>query len=258
MNRERTIYSVDERGVARLLLDRPEKLNAIDAKMRVEIQSTLAEVNSDPEIKALVITGSGRYFSAGIDMKEYANGSARPRTAVWPAPAAAIDLQLAQVKKLTIAALNGPAVGMSCGLALACDFRIMAESATLWENHSRITTPSGASWYLPRLIGVQRTMEMLILCEPIDAVKAVEWGLAYRAVPDGQLDDATETLVKRILEYSPSVLQFTKASIMGGLSKDLPNAMDYVSWTRYAAGNLGVTKEATRAIADKKDPDYPA
>ena len=260
MERERTIYNVDERGVAKLIFNRPEKLNAFDTRMQAEIATTLDEVNTDPSIKILVITGTGRYFAAGLDVKEAQQRmpEAGEQKLVWPGPAGAGDIRAAEVKKITVAALNGPAVGMSCDLALACDFRIMAESATLWEAYARLMPPSGGTWFLPRMIGLQRAMEMLLLGEPIDARRALEWGLVYRVVPDDQVESATEELVQKILKYSPAVMQFAKSSILGGLRKNLVDAMDYISWTRYVAENLGISKEAARAIAEKRQPEYPA
>ena len=260
MERERTIFAVDERGVARLTLNRPEALNAFDNKMRAEVEATLDEVNADPGIKILVITGEGRYFGAGLDVKEAAQRMPEvgQQKKVWPDPGGAGDVHAAQVKKISIAALNGPAVGMSCDLALACDFRILAESASLWEAYARIMPPSGGTWFLPRIIGLQRAMEMLVVGDPIDAKKAFEWGLVYQVVPDDQLESATEELVQKILRWSPAIMQFTKASILGGLTKDLVNAMDYVSWTRYVTQNLGIEKEAAQAIAQKRPPNYPA
>ena len=132
MERERTIYEVDKRGVATLTLNRPEKLNAFDDKMKDEIAATLEGVDADPDVKILVITGKGRYFGAGLDVKEAQNRmpEAGEQKQVWPRPAGAGDMRAAAVKKVTIAALNGPAVGMSCDLALACDF-----STYLSESH---------------------------------------------------------------------------------------------------------------------------
>ena len=260
MERERTIFEVDERGVAKLTFNRPEKLNAFDSKMQAEIAATFDEVNTDPGIKILIITGKGRYFAAGLDVKEAQSRmpEAGQQKKVWPGPAGAGDIRAAQVKKITLAALNGPAVGMSCDLALCCDFRLMAKSATLWEAYARLMPPSAGTWYLPRMIGMQRAIEMLLLGEPIDAKKALEWGLVYQVVPDDQLESATEELVQKILRYSPAVMQFAKASILGGLNKNLVDAMDYVSWTRYVAENLGITREAAKAIAEKRPPQYPA
>lgn len=260
MDRERTIYSLDERGVAHLTLNRPEKLNAFDRKMQAEITSTLDEVNQDQNVKILVITGAGRYFGAGLDVKEAAQTTpgAGQQKAIWPAPAGAGDIRAISVKKISIAALNGPAVGMSCDLALSCDFRIMAESATLWEAYARLMPPSAGTWLLPRMIGLQRAMEVLLLGDPIPAEKALEWGLVYQVVADDQLGAAVEELVTKILRYSPAVMQYAKAAILGGLSKNLADAMDYIGWTRYAAQNLGIVKAAARAISEKRPPDYPA
>ncbi|MFC2041844.1 enoyl-CoA hydratase/isomerase family protein, partial [Chloroflexota bacterium] len=107
-------------------------------------------------------------------------------------------------------------------------------------------------------IGLQRAMETLLLGDPIPAKKALEWGLVYQVVAEDQLEAAIEELVTKILRYSPAVMQYAKASIMGGLSKNLVDAMDYIGWTRYAAQNLGIVKEAARAISEKRPPDYPA
>jgi 2-(1,2-epoxy-1,2-dihydrophenyl)acetyl-CoA isomerase len=260
MKRERTLYSIDDRGVATLTLNRPEKLNSFDQEMRDEIGATLDEVNEDSKVKILVITGTGKYFSAGLDVAEA--GEKMPEAGqereVWPFPAGAGDIKGANVKKINIAALNGPAIGMGADLALACDFRIMAESSNLWEAYARLMPPSAGTWFLPRMIGLQRAMEMLLLGEPLDAKKSLEWGLVYKVVPNDQLVAATDELCEKILRFSPAVMQFTKASILGGLNKDLVNAMDYISWTRYVTRNLGIVKEAAQAIAEKRKPKYPA
>ena len=260
MERERTEYNLDKRGVAKLTLNRPEKLNTFDLKMQAEIAATLNEVNADPNVKILVITGKGKFFSSGLDVKEVIQllPEAGANKEVWPEPAGAGDIRAASVKKITIAALNGPAVGMSCDLALSCDFRIMAESATLWEAYARLMPPSAGTWFLPRMIGLQRAMEMLLLGEPLDAKKAYEWGLVYKVVSENQLEAATDELCEKLLQYSPAVMQYTKASILGGLHKDLPNAMDYISWTRHMAINLGIVQEAAGAISQKRRPNYPA
>ncbi len=260
MQRERTIFTVDSQGIARLTLNRPDVLNAQDKLMGAEIGATFDEVNSNPNIKLLVITGAGKYFGAGTDVKAARDRSpaAGEKKTVWPEPAGAGDVKAASVKKITIAAVNGPAIGMSCDLALACDFRIMAESAYLWEAYARLMPPSGGTWYLPRIIGLQRAMDMLLVGERVPANKCLEWGLAYKVVPDAKLEEAVEELIQKLLKYSPAILQFTKASIMGGLNKNLENAMDYISWTRYVAQNLGIVKEAATAIAQKREPHYPA
>ncbi|MFT3817478.1 MAG: enoyl-CoA hydratase/isomerase family protein [Rubrivivax sp.] len=167
-------------------------------------------------------------------------------------------MQATEVKKITIAAINGPAVGMSADIALSCDFRIMTDSANIWQAYARLMPPSGGTWLLPRMVGLSRAYQMILLGEPIDAKTCLEWGLAYKVVAGAQLDTAVETLVQKILEYSPAVMQFTKASIYGGLTKDFRNAMDYISWTRYVCENLGIAKEAANAIAEKRPPNYPA
>lgn len=260
MERVRTTYEVDERGVARLTLNRPEKLNAFDAPMRAEIAATIDEVNADPKVKILVIAARGSYFGAGLDVKEFGQMTSQgePGQSAWPRPAGDVDIKATEIRKITIAAINGPAVGMSADVALSCDFRIMAESGTIWQAYARLMPPSGGTWLLPRMVGLPRAYQMILLGDPIDARTCHEWGLAYKVVPDSELEPAVETLVDKILEYSPAIMQFTKASIYGGLTKDFKNAMEYIAWTRYVAENLGIAKEAARAIAEKRPPNYPA
>ncbi|MFC2041689.1 enoyl-CoA hydratase/isomerase family protein, partial [Chloroflexota bacterium] len=140
MERERTIFTVDDRGVATFTLNRPEKLNAWDLKMKQEVVGTLDEVNKDPKIKILVITGKGRYFGAGIDLKDETrlkHEDAITETG-WPPPAGLGDVAAVKLKKIAIAALNGPAVGNALDLSMACDFVIMVDTAFLWEPYVRV------------------------------------------------------------------------------------------------------------------------
>ncbi len=251
-------YTKDKRGVARLTLSRPEALNAQNAKMRSEVPMALREADADPEVKILVITGDGRAFCAGVDVKEVSQTSPSKKDQVWPDAAGAGDIAVRNVRKITIAAVNGPAIGMGCDLALCCDFRIASEKATFWEAYARLMPPSAGTWYLPRMIGLPKAMEMLLLGEPVEAKEAERLGMVYKVVPHNKLESATEELVGKLLKFSPAVLQFTKRSIMDGLEKNLAQAMDYISYTRYICYNMGIIGEAAKAIAEKRPPQYPA
>ncbi len=126
MEREQTIY-VKEKGVAYLTMNRPDKGNAISRKLVAELREGVMDARNDPQVKVIVLKGAGRFFSAGIDLEECSKGEDLminiPGTAL-PAMAGGLDILLRDTDKITIAAVNGPAIGMSCDLALCCDFRI--------------------------------------------------------------------------------------------------------------------------------------
>jgi 2-(1,2-epoxy-1,2-dihydrophenyl)acetyl-CoA isomerase len=258
MDFETIKYTKDKRGVARLTLNRPEALNSQNAKMRSEIPAALRQADADPEVKILVVTGEGRAFCAGLDVKEASQRYGAKTVNPWPEPAGAGDINVRNVRKITIAAVNGPAVGMGCDLALCCDFRVMSEKGSLWEAYARLMPPSAGTWYLPRLVGLAKAMEILLLGEPVEAKEAERLGLVYKVVPHEKLENATEELIGKLLKYSPAVMQFTKRSIMDGLEKNLAQAMDYISYTRYICDNLGIIQEAAKAISQKRPPKYPA
>ncbi len=250
-------YIKDGRGVAKLTLNRPEVLNAMNLKMRAEQMNAFKEADSDPEVKILVITGEGRAFCAGLDVKE-ARETYGVKRSPWPETAGAGDIALRNIRKITIAAVNGPAIGAGCDLALCCDFRILSEKGSLWEAYARLMPPSAGTWYLPRLVGLSKAMEILLLGEPVDAKEAEKLGLALKVVPHDQLENATEELITKLLKFSPTVLHFTKRAIMNGLEKGFESTMDYISYTRYICDDLGIIREAAQAIAEKREPQYPA
>lgn len=134
-------YSKDGRGVAKLTLNRPEVLNAMNLRMRTEQVKAFEEADRDPEVKILVITGAGRAFCAGLDVKE-ASKTYGVKRSPWPETAGAGDIALRNVRKITIAAVNGPAIGAGCDLALCCDFRMLSEKGSLWEAYARLMPPS--------------------------------------------------------------------------------------------------------------------
>ena len=253
MSYESLIYAIDERGVATMKLNRPEKRNAINLGLMKEINSAIAEANQDPKVKIIVVTGEGSLFCAGADIVEFSDINWK---VPFPFPAGGIDRRLKETDKITVAAVNGPAIGMGCDLALTCDFRIASEKATFWQAYARIMPPSGGTWYLPRMVGLQKAMEMLLLGEPVDAQEALKIGLVYRTVPHGDLMKEVEELIQKLLQFSPAVLQHTKHSIMKGLEQDFATAMEHVRYTRAVCGNLGIVKEAINAILEKRAPIF--
>ena len=257
MQREETKYE-KKNGVAYLSMSRPDKGNAVTRKMVGELREGIMDVRNDPEVKVLVFKGEGRFFSAGIDLDECAKGEDLmrdvPGTAL-PAVAGGLDILLRDCDKITIAAVNGPAIGMSCDLALCCDFRICSDKASFWEPYARLgTMPSAGPYFLPKMVGIQKAMAFFLLGETISADEALKLGIAYKVVPGDKLNAAVQEVIDVLMQYSPTVLQFTKHTILMGLENTLANVLDYVKWTRKITRPL--IAPAAQAILEKKSPTY--
>jgi 2-(1,2-epoxy-1,2-dihydrophenyl)acetyl-CoA isomerase len=190
-------------GIATLVLDRPQAMNAWDAQLAEELRDAIAEVAADDDVRVLLLTGRGRAFSAGADVK-----AGFPATAAghWDVHTRLIEvhdpiiLGLREMPKPAIAVVRGAAAGIGCSLALACDLVLAAESAyfLLAFINIGLAPDGGASAFVSARAGVGRATEMALLGEPVPASRAVEWGLANRAVPDDQLDEEALALARRL------------------------------------------------------------
>lgn len=174
--------------VAVLTLDRPETFNALDLATATALAGALLGVASDPAVRAVVLTGAGRAFSAGGDLR-HAVSHPRGAPAAFRELATGVHVCVAEVRRMdkpVIAAVNGVAAGGGFSLALACDFRVMAASARLVQGYTSqgLAIDAGGTFTLPRLVGLARALEIAAFDEPIPADRALAWGLATRVVPD--------------------------------------------------------------------------
>jgi 2-(1,2-epoxy-1,2-dihydrophenyl)acetyl-CoA isomerase len=190
-------------GVATLTLDRPQALNSWSEQLAGELRDAIAEVAVDRGIRALMITGRGRAFSAGADVRE---GFPRGADGHWDIHTRLVGVHhtiitgIREMPKPVVAAVNGPAAGIGCSLALACDLVIAAESAYFLLAFVKIglAPDGGASAFVPVRAGLGRGLEMALLGEPVPAPQALEWGLANRVVPDEQLPAEAAALTARL------------------------------------------------------------
>ncbi len=247
--------AVDERGVATVVLNRPQKLNAMNKAFQNEIAAAVTAFGQDRKVKIIVVTGEGRAFSAGVDFMDLSQLADIKETA-YPMAAGRLDKLMKECDKITIAAVNGQAIGMGCDLALTCDFRIASQEAVFWQAYARLMPPSAGTWYLPRLVGLQKALEMLLLGEPVAAEEAQRIGLVYKTVPHEALMAEVEVLVEKLLHFSPAVLHHTKHSTMKGLEQDFAAAMEYVRYSRTVCAHLGVIEEAASAMVQKRPPKW--
>jgi enoyl-CoA hydratase len=206
-------------GVRVLTLDRPHRLNAMSSELLSDLHRAIDRVAADEDCRVVVITGAGRGFCAGLDLKEppshrpgAADVSPQSRVHVQQAIAALVP-KLRNLRQPVIAAVNGPAAGGGFALALACDIRIAAASATFNAAFVRIGLSGcdiGVSWLLPRLIGAGRSHEMLLTGRLVDAAEADRIGLVNRVVPDGEVLDAALATAAEIMANSPMGVWMTK------------------------------------------------
>lgn len=250
MRYKHILYS-KEYHTATITLNRPESLNAVIPPMVDEMIDALADAVKDDGVRVIAFTGAGRGFCSGADLRsadEETLGISVVNRVL------AFSRVLLGAEKPIIAAVNGPAAGWGCELALLCDMRIASEKATFVEVFVRLglVPDGGGTWLLPRLVGWGRASEMLFTGRPIDAVEAEHIGLVNRVVPHDQLESAIRELAESIVKNPPLAVRMIKRAMRLGLKSDLEGAI--------SQGLLGVvslvgsedTKEAVSAFLEKR------
>ncbi|MBJ22551.1 MAG: enoyl-CoA hydratase [bacterium] len=216
--------------IAVVTLNRPDQMNALNAELRIAIGSTFAELEADPEIRAIVLTGAGRAFCAGMDLKEIGGGS-DGQTGYDLSVAGQDEMRehIANFSGPVIAAVNGAAATAGFEIALACDMIFAARGAKFLDTHARVgIVPGwGLSQRLPRLIGINRAKEISLSGNALSAERACEWGLANRVCePDALLEEA-RALALDICGCVPSIMEQVKTMIDTGYSMLFDDAMEY-------------------------------
>jgi 2-(1,2-epoxy-1,2-dihydrophenyl)acetyl-CoA isomerase len=233
MDWEEIIFrKVDAR--ATIVLNRPEKLNAYTRKMEHELRLAIADIEEDNDVKAVIITGAGRGFCSGHDLREVGASGSRGKLELRFDLDSYPPALIASIPKPVIGAINGVAAGGGLALALACDIRIASEEAIFYESHvSRMGLPPGLEvLLLPRLVGLEKALEMIFTGEKVDAQEALRIGLVSRVVPGGRLIETVEELVTKIAGSSLRALMLSKKAVYQGLSLPIDETMSYVTLSR--------------------------
>jgi 2-(1,2-epoxy-1,2-dihydrophenyl)acetyl-CoA isomerase len=204
-SRPAAVTVTSEGGLATVTLNRPEALNAWNGELGTELLEAVQRVGSDADVRTVVITGAGRAFSSGADLKDPGGGSSRPdgRPDVYRVLTERyhpIMHAVREMPKPVIAAVNGPAAGIGCSLALCCDLIVAVESSYFLLAFAKIglVPDGGSSMLLPTRVGFARAMELSLLAERLPAAKALEWGLINRVVPDDRLQEEVGELAGRL------------------------------------------------------------
>ena len=202
---------------ATITLNRPERLNAFDFRMLRELARACEDASYDDEIRVVVLTGAGRAFCVGADLKEWESGYLGRPGEYWKWFGAFEDAhdRLRKIGKPTVARINGICVGGGNELQMACDLAVMADDAFIRHvglEHGSVPA-GGATQWLPIMVGERRAREIVLLCEEIPAARAAEWGLVNRAVPAGELDPAVDELVEKLAAKLPTTTRYAKQQL---------------------------------------------
>ncbi len=219
-----------EAPIAIVTLNRPDQMNALNAELRIAIASAFAELEADKEIRAVILTGAGRAFCAGMDLKEIGGGSeGQTGYDLSVAGQDAMRVNIANFSGPVIAAVNGAAATAGFELALACDMIFVAKGAKFLDTHARVgIVPGwGLSQRLPRLIGINRAKEISLSGNALSAERAAEWGLANRVCEPESLLDEARALAIDICGCVPEIMEQVKTMIDTGYSMLFDDAMEY-------------------------------
>lgn len=243
-------------GVVRVTMDRPEKMNAIDAVMWDELLETFRAVAEREEDRVLVLTGAGEAFSGGADLSDE-DGPQRHQLERMR-HFNDVGLALHQLSKPSIARVNGMAVGAGLNLALGCDLVVAADTARFSEIFARrgLSLDLGGSWLLPRLVGMHRAKELALLAEIIDAAEAERIGLVNRVVSEDRLDELVDDWAERLAAGPPLALRQSKRLLANAFSCSFAEALDAEATAQSVNIASEDTREAIRAFFEKRTPEF--
>ena len=254
-------YAVAE-GVATVTLNRPEAMNALDTPTKVLLRDTVRAAADDPAVRVVVLTGTGRAFCVGQDLKEHIGLlQANDQAALWstvPDHYAPIALALAEMPKPVIAAVNGVAAGAGASMAFACDFRIVADTAGFNVAFAGIalSCDTGISWTLPRLIGQAKALELLYFPRTIPAAEALDLGLASSVVPADGLESAVADLAGKLAAGPTVAYGAVRQSIGYSAGHTLAESIAFEATKMQLTGGTEDHRNAVDAFVAKQQPTF--
>lgn len=246
-------------AVATVALNRPESLNALTDELLSELQDAVKRVEKDNEIRVMILTGRGRGFCSGQDLKSFKEKpGTRDIAQHLDAYYHPLIERMARLEKPIIAMINGVAAGAGMSLALACDIRVAADEARFSQAFVRIglVPDSGSSYFLPRLIGYARALEMAMTGDMIDASTALAWGLVNRVVPSEKLDEVTHSLARHLAEGPPLAIGMIKREMAFGSNHALAEALEREKDFQVAAAQSEDHRSAVSAFFAKQKPVF--
>ena len=249
-------------GVATITLNRPERLNALTFEVYAELRDAFRALDTEPGVRAIVLTGAGRGFCSGGDVEDII-GALFGRDAAglleFTRMTCDLILNLRRCRRPVVAAINGTAAGAGAVIAAACDFRVAAESARIAFLFVRVGLSGadmGASWLLPRIVGLGHATDLLMTGDFIDARRAHEIGLYHRVVPQDQLLAEATALAERLARGPAAALGVTKRALDREFAFDLEKALDYEAEVQAQLMEHPDYREAYEAFRARREPKF--
>jgi 2-(1,2-epoxy-1,2-dihydrophenyl)acetyl-CoA isomerase len=252
-------YDVTD-AVATITLDQPDTLNALSVAMKVALRESVERAAGDDAVRAVVLTGAGRGFCVGQDLREHAESLDRGDTELSTVREHynPIVTALADLPKPVVAAVNGTAAGAGASLAFACDFRVAADNASFLMAFARVGLgpDTGASWTLQRLVGYGRALAMLMLAEPVSAAQALEMGLVNAVVPGADLPATAHELAARLAAGPTLAYAGIKQALRAAATSDLASALAAEADVQARCGATDDHRNAVAAFIAKQAPAF--
>jgi 2-(1,2-epoxy-1,2-dihydrophenyl)acetyl-CoA isomerase len=244
--------------VATLTLDRPAALNALTVPVKVALREALESLAVDRSVRAVILTGAGRAFSAGQDLAEREQPDAAPLEVEVRERYNPVIAAMRRLDKPIVGAINGVAAGAGASLAFACDIRVAAEGASFVLAFGRIglVPDSGATWFLPRLVGPAKAAELALLGESLSAADAERFGLVARVASADALAEEAREIATRLAALAPVAVAQTKRALQRSWSVDLETALEEEAYRQGIAGATADHAEGIAAFLEKRPPRF--
>lgn len=262
MAEENTLLVENKDGVCTITLNRPDKLNAFNDEMSFKLIDALKGAAKDASVRAVVLTGAGRGFCSGQDL---ANRDFSDNTQARPSLGDSlrrrynqIFLNIRHIEKPIIAAVNGVAAGAGASLAFACDFRIVSDNTNFVQSFTKVglVPDTGATFVLPRLIGLTKAFELMLTADKLDAKTAMELGIVNKVVTADQVMPEAMSLANKLAKGPTKAFGLTKRAVNKSVFPDLEELLEYEAYLQEIAGRSDDFQEGVKAFLEKREPAY--
>lgn len=253
-----SIKRLEKDGTVWLTLNRPAVFNSFNREMALNLQRHLDQCRDDDQVRCVVLTGEGRAFSAGQDLQEVVDPEGPEMTTILIEHYNPIIRRIRALNKPVIAAVNGVAAGAGANIALACDFVFCAENASFIQAFSKIglIPDSGGTYFLPRLIGLQRATALMMSGDKLSAADAERWGLAYKVFPADQFIDEVDQWAQKLAAMPTRGLALSKQALNASLQNDLEAQLALEDQLQSQAGQTRDYQEGVAAFLEKRTPEF--
>ena len=245
-------------GVGKITLNRPEKYHSFVREMALKLQEKLDKCNDNKEVRSILITATGKAFCAGQDLGEATDPNGPDLAQIVQEHYNPIINKIRNMEKPVVSAVNGVAAGAGASIALCCDIVVACESASFIQAFSKIglIPDSGGTFFLPRLIGIQKAAGLMMTAEPISAKDAERMGMIYKVFSDDSFEEESWKLASKLAEMPTKGLGLTKRLLNASFSNNLEQQLDMEDKCQTIAGNTADCKEGIEAFFEKRKPNF--